>query len=150
MKQYTPDLKNLIEQYTPDLKSLTGLTGQQMATFLSLGMPMLEGLSSAVRLQAEFLERLEALTVQTFERQRAGCAALQELVERLRAAPGAPEAFRAQQEWLAGVMQRMTADATSWQTAGSTFLGEMRRSPSSAAPAAVPESAARRSGKASH
>ncbi len=111
----------------PDFGALSGMTEQQLATALSLGTPFLESVANAFGQQAAFLQRLEALTVEALERRRAGCTAMQELIERLRAARSPSDVTAAQQEWLAGAMQRLMADATCCQTAGLGLLSEMGR-----------------------
>jgi hypothetical protein len=111
----------------PDLKNLAGMTEQQLTTALSLGTPLLEGLSNLCRQQAGFLQRLEAATVEALERQRAGCTAMQELIERLRAARNPSDVLAAQQEWLGGAMQRAIADVACCQSAGLGWVNEVGR-----------------------
>lgn len=102
----------------PELKNVAGLTERQLTTALSIGGPFLEALSNLCSQQARFLRSLEAATVEALERRRAGCEAMQELIERLRFARNPSDVLAAQQNWLGGAMQRAMADAVSCQSAG--------------------------------
>lgn len=133
-----------------ELTNITALTEQQLATATSLCMPMLEGISNAFRMQADYLQRLEILTAELLQRRRAGCAAMQRVVERLGAAHDTSDVLQAQQEWFTGATQRIMADATCWQTAGLAFLKEMSLPPipvAAAATRAMPETPPRRPAK---
>jgi hypothetical protein len=110
-----------------DLQNFTGLTEQQLAAATSFSMPLLEGVSNAFGAQADCLQRVEILTAEFLQRRRAGCAAAQHLVERLRLAREPSEVLKAQQEWLTGATRRVVADATCWQSAGLVLLNEMSR-----------------------
>jgi hypothetical protein len=92
------------------------LTDQQVATAASICMPVLEGMSNALRAQSEYLRRLEGLAAEMLQRRRAGCAAMQQLLAEVGAARDPTELFRAEQQWLTGALQRMMADASCWQT----------------------------------
>ena len=106
----------------PGLENLAGMTEKHLTTALSIWAPFLEGLSNLCRQQTRFLECFEAATVEVLERQRAGCTAMQELIERLGAARNSSDVLAAQQEWLGTAMQRLMADTAAYP---STALGWM-------------------------
>ena len=65
------------------------------------------------------------MITEALARQRAGCTALQQLAEQMRAAREASAILSAQQEWFSGAMQRFMSDATFWQAAGAALLRGM-------------------------
>jgi hypothetical protein len=107
-----------------DLNAPNGFSGLQQAAVNTIGTQMLEGASHALRLQADFLQRMEVLTTEFLERQRAGSEAALHLIYLLDSARQPMDLMKVQRESLAGATQRIMGDAFCWQSVG---LGMVER-----------------------
>jgi len=126
----------------PTLKAFNGFTEHQQADAAMFVGPLFEGASNVLRMQAEFLQRIEGAASEYLERRRAGCVAAQHLVETLRDAREPTDVLKSQQEWLADATQRMMADAAAWQTVGQALMSGASRLWSPETPAALTPEAA--------
>jgi len=125
-----------------DQKSTPLLTEQQAAAMMTLGTPLLEGFENAFLAESNWLQRVETMTVDILHRQRASCAAMLQLIGRLRTARDPAELLRAQQDWLNGAAQRLVADATCWwPAAGAALLEGVGGSARQTVPPAKPDAA---------
>ncbi|MGO9817176.1 MAG: phasin family protein [Acidocella sp.] len=128
-------------------KDFTGFGEQQMASAALFGKPLFENFERACRWQSSRLDRVEAVLTEALQRRRNSCEAMERFAAQLSDAHDPSVLIKAQQEWFSGAVQRMLADATAWQTAGTLMLqglnsvNELRASSAQIDPEAAPEAA---------
>ncbi|CAH2599896.1 conserved protein of unknown function [Rhodovastum atsumiense] len=79
--------------------------------------PALKGQASAfLRTQADVLDTIEPVLLDWFRRRRESIAEANRFVAAFEQSGNSPDLFKAQQEWAAGIFQRLAADVAAYQS----------------------------------
>jgi hypothetical protein len=95
---------------------------QQRAGVEMLAHPLFDGIEQALKYQHEGLKQFEGVVSEHLGRRLAACTAMQHLIARMRDERDPAKILEAQREWFSGAVERMTADALAWQSAGTALL----------------------------
>ena len=106
-------------------KDFTGCAERQIASAALFNKPLFESFERACRMQSSRLDRLETVLTEALQRRRSSCEAMEHFAKQMCDAHDPSALFRAQQEWISGAVQRMLADATFWQNAGTVMLQDL-------------------------
>ena len=81
-----------------------------------------QGAEALLSAQAEFLQRMGSAMNDWMHRRHEAVVDAQRVVARMRDTSDVSEIFKAQQEWIAGEFERLSADAAACQSMAHTFM----------------------------
>jgi hypothetical protein len=119
-RQRKADMREAATATVPDIAEQ-----QKVATAL-LGSAMSTSAEPMLKAQADLLASAESTMTDWLHRRREAVADTQRLVSRLHGSTDPAEFLKVQQEWMAGVFNRLAADATAYQSATQRLMDHAR------------------------